>query len=237
MRLGLRHLRYIVKPHVAAAILREQLHLRRNRGFLGGVRGVIHIGANFGNERDEYARHDLPVIWVEAIPEAFAELQANLVGFPKQTGFQYLMLDRDGVPTAFHIANNQGGSSSVFDLAQHRDIWPEVEFVRDITLDSITLPTMVQRHGIDLRLYDTIVLDTQGSELLILKGAQPLLKHFRYIKTEVADFPSYEGGALLSEMNSFMADNGFRVWARIRFAHPKVGGSYFDVIYKKRALA
>jgi hypothetical protein len=37
---------------------------------------------------------------------------------------------------------------------------------------------------------DAIILDTQGSELLILKGAQATLRQASYVKVEAADFES-----------------------------------------------
>ena len=42
--------------------------------------------------------------------------------------------------------------------------------------------------------WDALVMDTQEPELLILKGAEPMLSQFKYIKTEAADFESYVGG-------------------------------------------
>ena len=41
--------------------------------------------------------------------------------------------------------------------------------------------------------YDALVLDTQGSELLVLKGAAGLLPNIKYVQAEVADFESYSG--------------------------------------------
>src|SRR5262245_39160733 len=64
--------------------------------FLKDAKGVIHIGASWGQERDIYAAAGLPVIWIEAIPEMFEELQRNIEGYPDQRAFNYLLTDRDG---------------------------------------------------------------------------------------------------------------------------------------------
>lgn len=233
MRPALRHLRYVAKPMAAVAILRDRLQLRRSRSFLAAAKGVIHVGAGHADERDDYAAHDLPVIWIEAFPDNFAKAQQNLATYPKQVCYQHLVLDRDGTPVTFHISSNEGRSSSVFDFDQHGDIWPDVVFDRDITLRSATLPAIFREHDINSARYDTLVLDTQGSELLILSGAASLLPGFRTIKVEVADFPSYAGGALLPDMNSFMKKHGFRPWSQVRFAERAQGGTYFDIIYKR----
>ena len=54
----------------------------RKRNFLSQVSGVIHIGANTGQERHAYAAHD--VIWIEPIPDVFDKLLENIQDFPKQ---------------------------------------------------------------------------------------------------------------------------------------------------------
>src|SRR5262249_367879 len=74
--------------------------------FLRKVSGVIHVGANLGQERVLYSRHGLNVIWIEPIPEIFRELSRNVEGFPWQRAYQYLITDRDDAEYTFHISNN-----------------------------------------------------------------------------------------------------------------------------------
>ncbi len=53
--------------------------------FLLHSKGVLHIGANLGQERDLYATYRLPVVWFEALPDIFDKLRDNLIGYPNQT--------------------------------------------------------------------------------------------------------------------------------------------------------
>ena len=124
-------------------------------------RGVVHVGANSGQERDAYKRHNLPVVWIEAAPEPYKALIANLARYPKQRALNALVLDVDGRKCTFHIASN-GGSSSVLDLDLHKDIWPHVSFTHDINLVSTTLPSVLAEAQINLNDYDALVMDTQG---------------------------------------------------------------------------
>jgi hypothetical protein len=78
-------------------------------------------------------------------------------------------------------------------------------------------------------------MDTQGSELLILKGAIGILPAFRFIKTEVADFAAYKDCCRLSDMDEFLRCHAFRRVATKRFARKAGTGSYFDVTYARRA--
>ncbi len=203
--------------------------------FLRSVHGVIHVGANVGQERELYARHGLDVLWIEPIPDVFVTLNANLEGYPRQRALQALVTDRDDQEYEFHVANNAGESSSIFDLKEHKEVWPKVAFTRSIALRSVTLPTLLGREGIDPRAYDALVMDTQGSELLVLKGAEPLLPRFAYIKTEVPDFEAYAGCVQLAELTAFLAARGFVELARNQFASRAAGGHYYDVVYRRTA--
>jgi len=201
--------------------------------FLRRSRGVIHIGANTGQERDLYARHGLPVVWIEPIPEVFQALEDNISNYSEQRAFQCLVTDKDGADYEFHIANNTGQSSSILDLKMHKDIWPTIHYGETILLRSVTLTTLVEENAIDLSRYDALILDTQGSELLALKGADPVLHKFKFIKTEVADFEAYAGCCQLSELSQFLRKRGFREIARqVQVVH-QTGGKYFDIVYKR----
>ena len=203
-------------------------------GFLRDVETVLHVGANLGQERDEYAALGLNVIWVEPIPSVFEELQARLEGFPKQRAYRALISDCDGARRVLHVANNGGASSSILELAEQRSIWPDVYYTHDLELDTTTLSTLVRVRGIELRGRTALVLDTQGSELLILKGAADLLERFRYIKTEAADFNAYQGCCTLAEITSFLKPAGFRLRQATPFISRPGTGTYFDVLYARK---
>jgi len=199
--------------------------------FLRSVRGVVHVGANIGQERDLYRRHDLNVLWVEPIPDVFATLKANLAGSPRQRAIEALVTDRDDASYEFHVANNRGESSSILALKDHKDVWPKVEFTSTITLRSVTLATLLARGGIPASDYDALVMDTQGSELAVLRGAEPVLSQFKFIKTEVPDFEAYEGCAQLKDIDRFLTERGFTEVSRHPFAQHPGGGRYYDVVY------
>jgi FkbM family methyltransferase len=202
--------------------------------FLRSVRGVVHVGANVGQERALYAKHGLDVLWVEPIPEVFAQLERNIEAYPRQRAVAALVTDRDGVEYEFHIANNRGESSSILALKEHKDVWPNVEFTATIKLQSTTLPALFAREAVKPATYDALVMDTQGSELLVLRGAEALLPGFAYIKTEVPDFEAYAGCVQLDELARFLGERGFREAWRNRFATRPGGGSYYDVVFERR---
>jgi FkbM family methyltransferase len=202
--------------------------------FLRGARGVVHVGANVGQERELYRRHGLEVLWIEPLPDVFAALVDNISSFPRQRALECLVTDRDDAEYEFNVANNGGESSSILPLKEHREVWPKVAFTRTIRLRSSTLATLLARERIDAARYDTLVMDTQGSELLVLKGAEPVLESFKFIKTEVPDFEAYEGCAQLGDIERYLTARGYTELTRHRFASREAGGSYYDVVYDKR---
>ncbi len=201
--------------------------------YLRYIKGVIHVGANTGQGRDLYAKHNLQVMWVEPIPEVFLELQDNINGYASQHALNYLVTDTDHKSYDFHISNNAGASSSILQLDMHKDIWPHVDFIETITLESFTLDTVLAREKIDIDIYDGLVLDTQGSELMVLQGAVRNLERFKFIQVEVPDFESYVGCCQRKDIDSFLEPAGFREFSRVKFAEHSGGGSYYDIVYKK----
>lgn len=198
------------------------------------AKGVIHVGANIGQEATLYHQHGLPVVWIEPNPEVYELLKSNIRAFPEQIALQGLVTDADDAEYPFHLANNGGESSSILDMHLHGEIWPEVKYERTIRLRSRTLPTLLKENAIDPRNYDLLTMDTQGSELLVLKGAVSLLKDIRYIKTEVPDFESYKGCCQIGDLEAFLTPLGFREFSRHRFAKRRSTGNYFDIVYVRK---
>ena len=201
--------------------------------FLKRVPGVIHVGANTGQERHHYASFGLNVLWIEPIPAVFEELRSNISGFPNQCAYCYLLAAENGTEYTFHVANNGGASSSIFDFAEHRKVWPDVFYTHDLHITATTLVRLIDIEKINLRSYGALVLDTQGSELLVLKGAIPVLGRFHFVKTEVADFDSYAGCCQLAELTDFMSQYGFVISRKEPFAAQDGLGTYYDVVYKR----
>lgn len=207
-----------------------------NNAILNEINGVIHIGANSGQERDIYQKYDLNVVWVEPIKEIFKQLENNIINYPKQRALNALVTDTKGKEFKFNIASNNGESSSIFNLKGHKDIWPDIDYEKSVIIQSETLPSLIEENSINLKNYEGLFLDTQGSELLILQGSKDLLKNFKFVKSEVADFEAYENCCTLNDLNKFMEENNFSIYSKNRFANRKGGGSYYEVIYKNKNI-
>lgn len=194
-------------------------------------RGVIHIGANEGQERGQYAALGLNVLWIEPIPDVYEKLCENISEYPQQRAIKALVTDQENKRAVLNISSNAGASSSIFDFALHKDIWPNVTYVDRLEVTSVTLPTLITEERINLSSYDGLVLDTQGSEMMILRGAQSTLHKFKYIQVEAADFESYKGAATTAQIVSFLKGNDFRLVRKHKFAEHKTEGAYYDLLF------
>jgi FkbM family methyltransferase len=202
--------------------------------FLKEVSGVIHVGANTGQERHRYAALGLNVLWVEPNPVVFEELRSNIADLPNQSACRYLVAEEQGKEYTFHISNGGAQASSILDMAKVQDIWPDVEFTHEIQITATTLGRVIDTEHVDLQKYGALVLDTQGSELLVLKGAIPVLSQFRFVKSEVANFESYAGCCRLDDLTDFMRQQGFELTRKVPFASTRdSGGTYYDVLYRR----
>ena len=201
---------------------------RLARRYLRRCKGVIHVGANDGAERDTYARHGLRVLWVEPLPDAFSILQTNIAAYDGQEAVRALITDRDGDEHVLHVSNIAGLCSSILSPQGITEILPHVQFTDRITLTSTTLPTIMRER--DMSLYDALVIDTQGAELLVLRGAASILHHFNCIECEGADFEVYAGYPSPGEIRAFLADHGFRQIREDTFRHSEQGRE-FDMLF------
>lgn len=214
---------------------------RGKNAYLADCKGVIHVGANSGQERDIYRQHGLAVVWIEPIPSVYDELVANTRGYADHLTVKALITDKDGDAHTFHVASNAGASSSIYELGGHKDVWPDIGYVEKIPMKSERLATALARAGADPKRYDAILLDTQGSELLVLQGAADLLPGIRYVEAEAADFEAYIGCARASDIEAYMASQGFKLIRRrenAKFrnqpeARQRGGGSYYKLLFAK----
>ena len=203
--------------------------------FLHSVSSVIHVGANEGQERDLYDGYGLKVLWIEPAPETFKKLQSNIAHYKRQQCIQALITDDDNQHYDFHVSNNDGQSSSILDLKEHKELWPDIGYVNSIRLRGRTLASLLKEQNIKPGQFEALVMDTQGSELLVLKGAESILNNFRFICTEVANFESYAGCCTVDEIDSFLRSRNFRRHACRRDARIKDGGAYYTITYQNCA--
>lgn len=111
--------------------------------------------------------------------------------------------------------------SSIYKPIDHlADKFTELDCTRTINETTIKLQTLdVWALEKKILYIDFMKLDTQGSELDILRGATTLLTQTSLIEIEVEFSEIYEGQPLFADVDSFMRANGFVLWSLNNFVH------------------
>ncbi len=141
-----------------------------------------------------------------------------------------------------NLYRNAGYSSTLRLSERYQRLWVgEVPIDGRLELDAVTIDSVVSEN----RRFapDIIKVDTQGSELSILEGAEDTLKAVGLVEVEVEFLPMYEGQPLFGDVASFMGDHGFEllylnrafVTRRQLYSGPSRGQLLFgDALFGKR---
>ena len=206
---------------------------------LKSLRGmtIVHVGAHVGQEAVRYQNMmAAKVIWIEASPDTFKILTTNIeqAKLKKRGWFtslfsakdtehvcvNALISDNDMDRSDFHVYENDGQANSIFKIDRTNS---EYEWLREtgevLSLPVKTLDRALAEAGVSPDEIDVLVLDTQGAELMCLKGAVKVLANARYIETEISTKPVYNGGVLLNELEDWLKANGFQRKTFVRRSH------------------
>jgi FkbM family methyltransferase len=169
--------------------------------------GVLHVGANVGEEIPEYHKIGVrDMIFIEANPNIFQVLQKKCSRFPEIVCYNNCISDVDGETVDFHIANNAGQSSSFLELGTHKEMHPDVKYIRHLQMKTVRLDTLLK--GIDSK-FDFLNMDLQGAEGHALRGMGDILHQFRYLYLECNKTEVYKGCMQLPEMDDYLKAYGF----------------------------
>jgi FkbM family methyltransferase len=165
--------------------------------------GVIQVGASFGQEAVQFYGNGVKrCIFIEAMKDAYDKMIPFISQYHNAKGYHACIWDVDDQKKEFHISNNGGRSSSLFEFDYHKIAHPEIEFVESETMTTVRLDTLLK----DITGYDMLVLDIQGCEYEAIQGMGDLLDGIKYIYTEINQKPLYKYGRLLSDMDNLLHD-------------------------------
>lgn len=171
-------------------------------------KNVLHVGAHLGEEVELYDNLGAErVVWVEAN----RSLADNLKVIKYLWGFQNDVVcevvgEKDGETVNFQISNN-GQSSSILELGEHSQLFPDVVYCSSEQRQTKTIKTILAENNNPP--IDFVNLDIQGAELLALKGFGDF-SNVKHIYTEINSREVYKGCALVEQIDEFLAPHGFR---------------------------
>ena len=170
------------------------------------VKGVIHIGAHYGQEYDAYVPNGVKnMMFFEPLTANYEKLINKVGGKPGVTTYQLALGNIHGRQEMFVEGANHGMSSSLLNPKLHLEYYPHIEFTDKEMVEITRLDDI----PFDRSLYDMINIDVQGYELEVFKGGLKTLRHIDIVYTEINTKEVYEGCAMRDELDNFLGRLGF----------------------------
>ena len=190
------------------------------------ISGIFHIGGHFAEEAWSYQAAGVEnVIFFEPVAESFKVCKKNAESCGYQA-FNLALGKEDKMVEMFTETANNGQSSSILRPKLHLSQYPHILFNGKQSVKMTSLDSFV--NNIDLFKFNMIVMDVQGYELEVLKGAEETLKQIDCVFSEVNNAELYEECANVKELDSFLLLYGFT-----RRQTNWAGGTWGDAVYVK----
>jgi FkbM family methyltransferase len=176
---------------------------------------IVQVGASAGQEMKEFLEYGIRRgVFIEPLREPFAALSAVCRQIPDFVAVNVLCTATDGETVEFHVASNGGQSSSALKPHNHLAEFSHVRFDERIRLVGHRLDSVLQfardhGHQRAASAADLLYMDTQGSELQVLRGAEETLKNTSYVITEVTRNELYQGAPTLDALTRFLNGHDF----------------------------
>jgi FkbM family methyltransferase len=190
-------------------LTRAHVELFPEKGYT--IKGIVHVGANIGQEIPWYLdKLYLPIIVFEPHPIAFMELHriynkvamCNPFALGSKSDNLILHIPADG---------NHERSSKYLPVETQGHDWTKVPMSEEITVPVVRFDTWYRNHDhlVNISAYNALVVDVQGMELEVLKGFGNFLQGFEYLVVECSAVPVYDGEASAQEVIDYLKNKGF----------------------------
>jgi FkbM family methyltransferase len=169
---------------------------------------VLHVGAHEAEEVGEYIGNGFaksaPIIWVEAQAD-LAEILKDRLDSRENKVYCAVAWNVDGEKKFFNVTS-KSASSSLFDLDEHKNLYPEIVIVQKIEVTTSRLDSILSSSDA----FDFVVLDIQGAESQAIEGLGKRIDSVKWIFTEISKKELYAGATLYKDLDTQLSNLGFR---------------------------
>jgi len=186
------------------------------------ITGVIQAGANEGQEMELFKQLGITDgVLFEPCVKPFNELVRKLYG--DFEAYNCALSEKDGVASMWVTDFNNGQSNSLLQPKKHLEYYPDIVFNEKEDIAFTDLDWFGINHC------NLLMMDVQGYELEVLKGATETLKHIDYIYTEVNREELYENCAMVEDLDNYLTE-----FKRVETKWKRKG--FGDALYIRKTL-
>lgn len=171
---------------------------------------IFDVGAHYGETCLEYNKlFDKCIIHsFEPFKESFDILSENIKPFENIKAYNVALGDKTG-KINFHI-NPFSATNSILPTHKEGPITWGGGLLETLSLKETSIETIdnfIQNENISK--IDLLKLDTQGSEFMVLAGAEKTINKIRLVYIEIITMPTYEGQKELDEILNYFRVHNF----------------------------
>jgi FkbM family methyltransferase len=174
------------------------------------INSIIDVGASeggFASKARELFR-GAKIYSFEPIPSSYKTLTKKFKSDKNFKAFNIALGNTVG-QLEFHLNEHIGASSFLKTSNLHVDAHPYTKNYSKIKVASDKMDNLVEASELTQNVI--LKLDVQGYEIEVLKGAEGLLKHVKFIYSEVCFNKLYEEQPLFDEIINFLRERGYRI--------------------------
>lgn len=188
------------------------------------VAGVVHVGANLGQEIPWYiANAHVPILAFEPLGDIYEQADRLHEQVIRQ-GTVRLINAALGSKTGdfeMFVAQNSEGTWDTLSASGLGPVLPEAAArlgwqgwlapyrSKRVKAYCFRFDEWAYLTKLNLAAYDWLVIDAQGMELDVLKGCGDALQAFTHLTVECSEFPVYAGEATALEVCTWLAEHSF----------------------------
>jgi len=192
------------------------------------IKGVLHIGAHYGQEYIEYKKHNInKIMFFEPLKKNYEELCKRV---PNEENIYFVnkALGNDNKIIEMFVEDaNFGQSSSILKPKLHLEQYSHIIFNNKEQVEMVKLDDYL-KNNCD---YNFINIDVQGYELEVFKGAEKTLNNIDYIISEVNRAELYENNVTVNDLDEYLEKFNFR-----RVETNWIGVTWGDALYIKEKI-
>lgn len=191
------------------------------------IDGAIHCGSHLAQEHASYVSAGIKrFAYIEPCAATFTALRNRFGSHHHIKLFNVACGEADSEGVLYTGSQNEGQSNSLLKMHKHTQIHPGItlnnsEPVQIKALDSL---------GLFDKGYQLLVMDCQGFEGRVVKGAEKTLRQINYVYSEVNLDEVYKGCTLVDELDALLPD-----FERVETGD-WVGGMWSDAWYVRKTF-